>query len=181
MRKFVPFVAVALFAAAPVQAQTGLNCTLEANGSCPVTTTASMTMLSLLRLTLSANTAALAVPTAVTQFDTTGVVSLTSAGPTFSVRANRSWTVSVKANAASFAGGAYKNGSVVLKPITDLEYNIGGSTQYNPITTSNAQVGSGDAVSVLTPIAIGYKTTYNVAYDGPGTYTLGITYTLTTP
>lgn len=180
MRKFVPFVAVALFAAAPVQAQTGLNCTLAANGSCPVTTEASMTMPSLLRLTLSANTAALAVPSAVTQFDTTGVVSLTSAGPTFSVRANRSWTVSVKADAASFSGGAYKNGTVVAKPISDLEFNIGGGT-YSTISTQNQQVGNGDAVSVLTPIAIGYKTTYNVAYDGPGTYTLGITYTLTTP
>lgn len=176
MRKFVPFVAVALFAAAPVQAQ--LSCDIANTASCPVGTTASMTMPSLLRLTLGSTTSSLAAPAAVGEFDpATGLVKKESDGPSVTVRANRGWSVTLQADAGTFtpALGA-TNG--YAKPVSDLEVFNG--TSWATVSNSTAvSITSGTATASNVLSTIKYRTLYNVALDKPDTYSLGITYTLT--
>ncbi len=173
MRKFVPFVAVALFAAAPVQAQ---SCNIADAANCTVGTTASMTMPSLLRLTLGSTTSSLAAPAAVTEFDSDGVVKKVSDGPSVTVRANRGWAVTLQADNATFTPSA---GSSYNKPISDLEVSING-TDYSTISNSTAfSVNSGSATASTAFSALKYRTRYSVASDAPGTYSLGITYPLT--
>ncbi|MEK0431420.1 MAG: hypothetical protein RL139_1224 [Gemmatimonadota bacterium] len=173
MRKFVPFVAVAvLVAAAPVQAQN--TCPINAAGSCNVTTTATMTMPTLARLTLSATSAALATPDSAGQFDANGEVKKQSNGPTLSVRANRTWNISVESVGASF-GTAPSN---VTKPASDVEWSIDGSS-WTALGTTATQVTDGSATADLSPVQVYYRTKYVITNDKPGAHSLGIKYTLT--
>jgi len=175
MRKFVPFVAVAVvLAAAPVQAQ---SCNIADQPNCAVGTTASMTMPSLLRLTLGSTTSSLSAPAAVTEFDTDGVVKKESAGPSVTVRANRGWAVTLKADAAEFTPGG---GSTYAKPISDLEVSADNGATYTAISNASAfSINNGSATASTIFSQIKYRTRYSVASDAPGTYSLGITYTLT--
>jgi hypothetical protein len=175
MRKFVPFVAVAaLVAAAPMQAQ---SCDIAGSGNCTVGTTASMTMPSLLRLTLGSTTSSLSAPAAVSEFDADGVVQKQSTGPSVTVRANRGWAVTLQADAATFTAAG---GSSYAKPISDLEVSKDGGSSYSPISNSEAfSITSGTATASSVFSNIRYRTRYSVASDAPGTYSLGITYTLT--
>ena len=181
MRKFVPFVAVALFAAAPVQAQT---CTVaDAAGStvsCTVGTTLSMTVPSIMQLTLGGTTVSLAAPANIAAFSAAGIDTTVTTGPTFSVRSNRSYRVQVKADAPIFDHTPQAGAAEYEKPASDVEFTVNGST-YTPLSISYQGVGSGDATSSSVAATVGYKTNFDITKDQPGAYNLSITFLLVAP
>ena len=97
-------------------------------------------------------------------------------------KANVTHSVNVKANAATFTGPAGTS-----KPSTDLQVAVtpfGGSIgSYAGLTTSGVSVLSSRAAGDYASSAytVTYKALLGYAADIPGTYTLGITYTITSP
>ena len=181
MRKFVPFVAVALFAAAPLQAQT---CTVaDAAGStvsCTVGTTLSMTVPSIMQLTLGGTTVSLERPANIAAFSAAGIDTTVTTGPTFSVRSNRSYKVQISANTATFSHTAQNGAATYAKPIADLAWTVDAGS-YVAITESPATIGSGDAVNSSANKTVSYRTLYDITKDQPGAYSLGVTFTLVAP
>lgn len=181
MRKFVPFVAVALFAAAPVQAQ---SCTVaDAAGSsvsCTVGTTLSMTVPSIMQLTLGGTTVSLDAPANIAAFSAAGIDTTVTTGPTFSVRSNRSYRVQISADAANFSHTAQNGAATYAKPIADLAWTVDAGS-YATITGTPADIGSGSAVNSSTNKTVSYRTLYDITKDQPGAYSLGVTFTLVAP
>lgn len=182
MRKFVPFVAVAAaLVAVPAQAQScAISNSASSSVSCTVGTSFSMTMPSLMSLTLSGTSVTLAAPAAVSEFDANGEVQKTSAGPSFTVRSNRSYRVQVSADAANFAHTAQAGAATYNKPSGDVSWNVDGGS-YTSLTTTPADIGSGSATASSTPVIVGYKTFFDITKDQPGAYSLGVTFTLVAP
>lgn len=175
MRKFVPFVAVALFAAAPVQAQESCPISAGTGTTCNVPTTATMTMPVLAKLTLSATSATLATPDSAGEFNASGVVFKQSTGPTYSVRANRSWQLMIEPSTENFTAP-----TGVTKVAGDVAWSLDQSNWTVLSATSAGTIESnGTATADLTPVQIYYRTKYTITNDKPGSYSLGIKYTLT--
>ena len=86
-------------------------------GSCNSTNTVSATVNALVKLGMSAATTTLSSPTA----DQVEVgANLSDAGPTFTVKANRSWTLNIKTTNAS--NWTYVGTNSGTKPISDLTW-----------------------------------------------------------
>jgi hypothetical protein len=94
-------------------------------------------------------------------------------GPTVTVSANTTWTLSVASLADMWGGG---DGD---KPSTDLQivYN-GGSPM--PMSTTSTTVATGGA-GTSAPAQADLSTTWSYTDDPPGNYTLGLLFTLATP
>ena len=149
-------------------------------GSCNTTNTASVTIASLVKLGMSAATTTLTAPTA-DQVDVGATVA--DAGPTFTVKANRSWTLSIRSGnptnwtyAGSFAG---------LKPISDLTWSNAVAGTFVAITSSDVLLTSGAAASNGTAAQAFFRTIYPAGFTNaanqPGTYSLPVIFTLTAP
>ena len=182
MRKIV-FVAVAALAVAmPVQAQScAISNSASSTVSCTVGTNFSMTMPSLMSLTLSGTAVTLNTPSAVSEFDaTTGLVDKTTTGPDFTVRSNRSYRVQISADAATFSHTAQAGAATYNKPAGDVSWNVDGGT-YTELTTTPTDIGSGSSTSSSTPVAVGYKTAFDITQDQPGAYALAVNFTLVAP
>jgi len=183
MRKFVPFVAVAaLVAAAPVQAQNSclIETTVVAETTCPVPTNFSMVMRSLMSLTLSGTSVTLNTPLAVGEF-VDGLVEKTTVGPSFQVKSNRSYRVQISADAPTFSHTPQAGAATYAKPASDVQWRVGGSGNYSDLSTDPADIGSGIATALSAASQVGYNTKFNITKDQPGTYALGVTFTLVAP
>jgi hypothetical protein len=149
-------------------------------GTCNTTNTASVTVGALVKLGMSSATTTLTSPTA-DQVDLG--TSTYDAGPTFSVKANRSWTLKVKTTASP--NWAYSGVDAGVKPISDLTWSNAAAGTYAAITTSDATVTSGAGASNGAAAAIHFKTLWSTdftsASNAPGTYSLPIVFTLTAP
>jgi hypothetical protein len=162
-----------------------INSTAAGTLTCTVGTTVSLTIPTLLKLTMSnfssGTTTTLTAPTLTDFDDVTGLASVTTAGPNFVVKANRSYTVYIKADAATFTHTVVNAGDPVYnKPISDVQWTKDGST-FNTLTTSNVSVATGAATAASASVPVSYKLAYNIVNDKPGGYTLGVTYTLSAP
>src|SRR5256714_2655239 len=106
-------------------------------GSCNSTNTVSATVNALVKLGMSAATTTLSSPTA----DQVEVgANLADAGPTFTVKANRSWTLNIKTTNAS--NWTYVGSSGGTKPISDLTWS-------NAVAGTYVGIGSSDALFLL--------------------------------
>lgn len=146
-------------------------------GSCNTTNTASVTIGALVKLGMSATTTSLTAPTA-DQVDIGAVIA--DVGPTFTIKANRSWTMNIRSgNATNWtsSGG--------VKPIGDLTWSNAVAGTYAAITATDAPFTSGASASNGTPGAAFFKTNYTAGFtnaaNAPGTYSLPIIFTLTAP
>src|SRR5204863_7524029 len=83
-----------------------INSTATGTLTCTVATSVSLTIPTMLRLTMSNFTSGtsttLTAPTLSDFDDVTGLASITTAGPSFLVKANRSYTAYLKHNAATY-------------------------------------------------------------------------------
>jgi len=149
-------------------------------GSCNTTNTASVTVGTLVKLGMSSNTTALSNPTA-DQVD--AGTALDNAGPVFSVKANRSWTLKIKSQNAT--NWTYAGSNSGVKPIGDLAWSTAANGTFAAITGSDATVTSGAGASNGAPAAVFFKTSwlndFSSASNAPGTYSLPIVFTLTAP
>jgi hypothetical protein len=160
-------------------ARTDAQCSGNA-GTCNTTNTASVTIGALVKLGMSASATSLTSPTA-DQVDVGATVA--DAGPTFTIKANRSWTMNIRSGNA--ANWTYVGSFGGVKPIGDLTWANAVAGTYAAITASDAVFTSGASSSNGTAAAAFFKTNYPAGFtnaaNAPGTYSLPIILTLTAP
>jgi hypothetical protein len=149
-------------------------------GSCNTVNTASVTVGALVKLGMSAASTALTSPTA---DDVEAGATIADDGPSFTIKANRSWTLKIKSqNAASWN---YVGSNAGVKPIADLSWSNDANGSFAAITGSDATFLSGAAASNGTAAQAFFKTSwasdFSSASNAPGTYSLPIVFTLTAP
>jgi len=181
MRKLALAGAAACAVAMSAQVAAAQSCSITSTAagtlSCTVVSTHSFTMPSLLQLTMSGFTSGtnmtLAAPTAMSDYSTP-TIQMPTTGPSYQVAANRNYKVQISANAASFAGP-------YAKPAGDLAWSTSAVGTFTPLTTTPADISTGTPTTLSAAVGVFYKTTYNFATDVPGSYSLGVTFTLVAP
>jgi hypothetical protein len=166
--------ALALSAPARARAQTCAPAAPVPNGSCTVSTSTSITIPKVLQLTLSTIAQTLAAP-AEADFD---AGHKDAAGPVATVRTNAAWTLQIKTAAATWT--AVGVGARANKPSTDLQWSNVSGSGYAGLTTGATTVTSGTATAA-TNVSFFYRVLYGWTVDTPGTYSLVVVFTLTTP
>jgi hypothetical protein len=164
----------------PANAQSCSISSTLATVSCTVGTTVSMTVPSLMNLTLNATAATLAAPTAVGDFDGSGLANFITTGPSFQARANRSYRVQISADAATFTATPVAGAVAYNKPASEVHWS-NDATAFVSLSTTPTDVGTGSATSLSAAKVITYKTFYDITKDQPGAYSLGVTFTLVAP
>jgi hypothetical protein len=149
-------------------------------GTCNTTNTASVTVGALVKLGMSATTTSLTNPTA-DDVDAGAVIA--DVGPSFTVKANRSWTLKIKSQNA--ANWTYVGSNSGVKPISDLSWSTSAAGTYAAISATDATFTSGASASNGAAAQAFFKTSwlsdFTSASNAPGTYSLPIVFTLTAP
>ncbi len=164
-----------------IASQASAQCTGNA-GSCNTTNTASVTVGTLVKLGMSSASTALTNPTA---DDVAAGTALDNAGPSFTIKANRSWTLKIKAQPAVAGFWDYSGTLGGQKPIGHLGWSTSAAGSYAAITASDVTFTSGAAASNGTAAQAFFRTTwlndFSSASNAPGDYSLPIVFTLTAP
>ena len=149
-------------------------------GGCNTVNTASATVNALVKLGMSATTTALSAPTA-DQVDVGAT--LADAGPTFTIKANRSWTLNIRTSNAT--NWTYVGSNSGVKPIADLTWSKTVAGTYVAISSSDALFLSGAAATNGTSAQAFFKTVWSAGFaqasNAPGTYSLPIVFSLSAP
>jgi len=159
--------------------QAGAQCSGNA-GSCNSTNTASVTVNALVKLGMSSATTSLTSPTA----DQVEVgATIADAGPSFTIKANRSWSLNVKTtNPASWTYVGSNGGN---KPISDLTWSNAVNGTFAGISPTDALVTSGAGASNGQAAQIFFRTVWAAGFtqpsNAPGTYSLPVVLTLSAP
>ena len=152
-----------------------------ASGSCNTTNTASVTMNALVKLDMLTTTTSLTSPT-VAQIETGAVIA--DAGPSFTIKANRSWTLNIKTTNLSGLW-TYAGGLGGTKPISDLVWSNASAGSYVGIGSSDAIFLSGASSTNGFAAQAFFKTVWAAGFTQPsnipGTYSLPIVFTLSAP
>jgi len=166
----VTLVALALLTFGGAQAQAQVTC--NSNG-CNLQDTVKVTVATVLRLNLSQAATSLTPPNEAAydagfQLDN---------GPTAGVKANRSWSLKISANAGSWTAA---NGANASKVAGDLLWATSSGGAYTGLSTSpfNLLTGSGTG---NTSQQVYYKTLWSYGSDTPGDYSLVVVFTLSAP
>jgi hypothetical protein len=163
-----------VFCAAPAAA-VAQGCTASGSPSrCTISASVSLTATSLVWAQISSTTTSLTNPTPA-DF-TAGVNS--STGPTLTVASNGPWSVQIRANSAVWsASGPLARAN---KPAGDLKWSATANGAFSALSTTDSRLASGPP-SGENVVTIFFQTLYDWRVDTPGTYSLGIVLTLTTP
>ncbi|MEO8580549.1 MAG: hypothetical protein ABI469_09885 [Gemmatimonadales bacterium] len=149
-------------------------------GSCNTTNTASVSVNALVKLGMSGTTTSLTSPTA-DQVEVGAIVA--DAGPSFTVKANRSWSLNLKTTAAS--NWVYVGSFAGTKPISDLTWSNAAAGTYVGISTADQLLTSGAGASNGAAAQVFFKTVWAAGFtqpsNAPGTYSLPIVFTLSAP
>lgn len=159
--------------------QASAQCSGNAGG-CLTVNTASATVNALVKLGMSATTSTLSSPTA-DQVEVGAL--LADAGPTFTIKANRSWTLNIRtSNAASWTYVGTLGGT---KPISDLTWSNAVAGTYVGIGNSDALFLSGAAATNGTAAQAFFKTVWAAGFtqssNAPGIYSLPVVFSLSAP
>jgi hypothetical protein len=101
---------------------------------------------------------------------------------TLTIRANRTWKVLVKSTASTWTA----TGTFVwqAKPVGDLQWRLSTGSSWTSLTTTDAQIapasGSGSADGANS-VTVYWSSRLAWTSDKPGSYSLPVTLTLTTP
>jgi hypothetical protein len=159
--------------------QANAQCSGNAGG-CLTINTASATVNALVKLGMSAATTTLSSPTA----DQVEIgATLADAGPSFTVKANRSWTLNIRtSNPANFTYVGTNGG---VKPISDLTWSNAVAGSYVGISTTDALFLSGAAATNGTAAQAFFKTVWAAGFtqpsNAPGTYSMAVVFSLSAP
>ncbi len=96
----------------------------------------------------------------------------------FTVQANRAWSVQISGAAATWTASA---GAWASKPVSDLLWSLSASGAATAMSLSPATVASGAATAGSASTTVYLRPVVHWATDKPGTYTMGVTFTLTSP
>ena len=171
--------AATVLGSAMIVSQASAQCSGNA-GSCNTTNTASVSVNALVKLGMSGTTTALTSPTA----DQVEVgASIADVGPSFTIKANRSWTLNLKTTNAS--NWTYVGTLGGTKPISDLTWSNAVAGTYVGISASDALFLSGASATNGTAAQVFFKTTWAAGFtqpsNAPGTYSLPVVFTLSAP
>lgn len=148
-------------------------------GTCNTTNTASVTVGALVKLGMGTAVTALTNPTA---DDVAAGNVLANDGPSFTIKANRSWTLKIKSqNAASWT---YVGSDFGVKPISDLAWSTAVGGTFAAITGADATFtsgGSSNGTAAQAFFRTSWTSDFTSASNAPGTYSLPIVFTLTAP
>jgi hypothetical protein len=169
-------VVLLLLHAADTAAQSCTTATTPAdlNATCAVNTTASITLRRVVRLAATPATAVLPTPT-VSEFEQGFQQVLAHL---VEVRANAGWQLRVSTTATVFtaAGGARPN-----KPAADLLWAPDPlPASFQPLSTTPGLLASGTATAATT-ITLHYRMLWSWALDSPGTYSIPVRLTVSSP
>jgi hypothetical protein len=159
--------------------QANAQCSGNAGG-CLTINTASATVNALVKLGMSSAATTLSSPTA----DQVEIgATLADAGPSFTVKANRSWTLNIRtSNPANFT---YVGTSGGVKPISDLTWSNAVAGSYVGISTTDALFLSGAAATNGTAAQAFFKTVWAAGFtqpsNAPGTYSMAVVFSLSAP
>jgi len=159
--------------------QANAQCSGNAGG-CLTVNTASATVNALVKLGMSAAATTLSSPTA----DQVEIgATLADAGPSFTVKANRSWTLNIRtSNPANFTYVGTNGG---VKPISDLTWSNALAGSYVGISTTDALFLSGAAATNGTAAQAFFKTVWAAGFtqpsNAPGTYSMAVVFSLSAP
>jgi hypothetical protein len=159
--------------------QANAQCSGNAGG-CLTVNTASATVNALVKLGMSATTSTLSSPTA----DQVEIgATLADAGPTFTVKANRSWTLNIRtSNATNWTYVGTLGGT---KPISDLTWSNAVAGTFVGISTSDALFLSGAAATNGTAAQAFFRTVWAAGFtqpsNAPGVYSLPVVFSLSAP
>jgi hypothetical protein len=177
--KATRFLAAMVLATAIGATQASAQCSGNA-GSCNTTNTASVTVGALVKLAMSSATTTLTNPTA-DDVDAGNVIA--DAGPIFTIKANRSWTLKIRSQNAT--NWTYAGSNSGVKPIGDLAWSTTSGGTFNAITNADVTFASGASASNGTGAQAFFRTSwlsdFADASNAPGTYSLPIVFTLTAP
>lgn len=161
---------------ARVEAQ---NCTAAVPaGSCTASTSATMTVGTVLQLSLTASATTLTPP--ITADYDAGFVA--DAGPAATVKSNRAWTLRIAAASAFWTATNTTAGVTArtTKPAADLQWSTSPVGSFVGVTVGGTTFTSGAATAGATT-TIAYHTLYNWTLDTPGAYKLVVVLTLSAP
>jgi len=149
-------------------------------GSCNTTNTASVTMNALVKLGMGSTTTSLTSPTA-DQVEVGALIP--DNGPTFTIKANRSWTLNIRTSNLSL--WSYTGSLGGTKPISDLTWSNASAGSYVAIGSSDSPfLTGGGATNGLAAQAF-FKTVWAAGFtqpsNAPGIYSLPIVFTLSAP
>ena len=149
-------------------------------GSCNTTNTASVTVGALVKLGMSAATTSLTNPTA-DDVDAGNVIA--DAGPSFTIKSNRSWTLKIKSqNPVTWT---YAGSNAGVKLIGDLAWSTSAGGTFAAISATDATFASGASASNGAAAQAFFRTSwvsdFTSASNAPGTYSLPIVFTLSAP
>lgn len=159
---------------------TQANAQCSGTASCNTTNTASVTVGALVKLAMTSACTTLTNPTA-DDVDAGNVIA--DAGPIFTIKANRSWTLKIRSqNATSWTYAGSNSG---VKPIGDLAWSTTSGGTYNAITNADVTFTSGAGATNNGSAQAWFKTSwtsdFTSASNAPGTYSLPIVFTLSAP
>jgi hypothetical protein len=104
-------------------------------------------------------------------------------GPTFTVKANRTWSLAVHTTAA--ANWVYTGTAGGVKPISDLTWSNTAGGTYAAIGTSAASIVSAQAKTNNATPTVFFRTLYPAGYDdnrnSAGSYEIPLVFTLSAP
>jgi hypothetical protein len=149
-------------------------------GSCNTTNTASVSVNALVKLGMSATTTSLTSPTA----DQIEVgANIADAGPSFTIKANRSWSLNLKTtNPASWT---YVGSFGGTKPISDLTWSNAVAGTFVGLSSADALVTSGAGASNGAAAQVFFRTVWAAGFtqpsNAPGVYSLPVVFTLSAP
>jgi len=148
------------------------------NGSCPVNTSATLTVPDVMQLTLTSTSTALTAP-ATADYDA-GFVANT--GPTATVKSNRAWRLQISAGAATWTASNTQPGvnARANKPGADLQWGTAAGGPFTAASVTPATANSGSATAG-TPTSFFFHTLYGWGVDTPGAYSLPVVFTLLAP
>ncbi len=159
--------------------QANAQCTGNA-GSCFTTNTASVTVGALVKLGMSGTATTLTPPTA----DNVDLgTTVDDAGPTFTIKSNRSWTLNIHSGRAQFWD--FNGAAGTAKTIADLTWSNTNGSGYAAISATDAIVKQGASATVNGAASVFFRTIYNGGLadpsNAPGIYSLPVVFTLTAP
>jgi hypothetical protein len=129
----------------------------------------------LLSFMVSPSTTLTATATVTDMDDVDGMA--TGSIATITVQGNRPWSMSVKGNSALWTatGGAWAS-----KPVSDLHWSLTSTGVSTAVSTTATTLMTGNPSSG-TPINVYFRPVVHWLTDKPGTYTMGVTFTITAP
>jgi hypothetical protein len=149
-------------------------------GSCFTTNTASVVMNALVKLDMGSTTTSLTSPT-VAQVEVGAVIA--DPGPSFTIKANRSWTLNIKTTNASLF--TYTGPLAGTKPISDLTWSNASAGSFVGIASSDAPFLTGAAATNGLVAQAFFRTVWAAGFtqpsNVPGTYSMPIVFTLSAP